>query len=199
MSIITPSSGGGIVVTGAASSAQLYTKQLLETMDPANVGGNAAPTTLVPNVVKMFVPQNVTISTVTVYSTTATTALVAGSNRVGIYTISGTTATLASQSLDIAAWPATTEVATALQASVTIPGGTGQFCYLAFLVSGTVGTFARGGGGINLTFANLGLAQADGWRTGTLAAVGGGNPLPNSFTYTTDITRSASIFYIAGK
>src|SRR5262249_40795200 len=133
MPIITPSGpAGGLVYTGAASNAQLATKQLLEPFDPACCGGASLPTPLVPPVVKVYVPQNVTIATLSVFVNAAAITPVAGSNRMGVYTVSGNTATLGSQTADIAAW-AIGEKAVALSASVPITGGTGVFCYFAIL------------------------------------------------------------------
>lgn len=193
---------GGLFSTGAASSQQLYSQQLVESIDPSVAGGSATPVTLQPQVVKVWVPATVTLATLTVFVSTAGVTLTAGSNRVGVYTVAGDTATLAAQSADIAAW-ATGEKAVALSGSVAVAGGSNVFCYLACLASatGTVPAFARGGGGLTAgnAMANIGLTAAAGWRSGALAAVVAGNPLPNSFTISTGITPNASLYYIGGK
>jgi hypothetical protein len=161
---------------------------------PECCGGSAILTTLVPYLVKCWVPSDITIANVALQIQNGASGLVSGSNRVGVYDSSGT---LLSQSADISAW-GTSYQTFALAASQNIVGGAGVFVWLAVMSSATTPISpGRAFGGLS-SLANAGLAAADGYRSGNLAAVSSGTGLPASFSPSSQLSLQSAPPWLMG-
>lgn len=149
---------------------------------------------LAPRLVRAYVPETVTITTMyTITGSTAGATLVAGSNRMGVYDSAGT---LLRQTNDITAWPASSLVSGTLTSSLQITGGPDVWVWFAIMTSATTRpTLYR-----QMTPASVGIANgllgAGVYMFGSLAAVTSGQGFAASFTPSTDLTAGLEIIWL---
>lgn len=173
---------------------------LIANMEPVIAHASALiGTTLVPYLVRVFVPETMSFANLLMGVGSAGATLTAGSNEAGVYSSAGVL--IGRTASQATAWTTTGLKTMALTAepsqSLTVTGGPGVFVWLAAVASGgTRPGFSRLTSGDSYT-ANAGLAAADGYARGSLAAVTAGNGLPASFAPATALNASSVNYWMA--
>jgi hypothetical protein len=166
------------------------------TADPAFVYNTATPTTLVPFVMKVFLPENITIANAVIYVNVGASAQVAGGNQMGVFSSAGVRLGFSDPAATLTAFQTQGLKVLALTedsvGSLGVTGGPGAFIWVSQLQTATTTAALLRSTGVSQLQLSL-TAEA---RSGVLAAVVSGSGLPTSYTPSSGITKSFGPFWM---